>query len=346
MNVDELYGLTNWIKTNVVNTQISNKYQGLFNVIHTNTQPNQQKRPFENEKNALINALEAININELTKEQIVYIDQMKITPHIGHTAVEKSNDILFRNQLDLAACAQKIQEIINDNNNGLQISNGLNQWLAHFKFEEIIEHEDKALVRIAFKNETYISTFTDFKSWSKIWYDIIYGITLVNDNNVDDVRIIGATNGSIILELLAVYGIVKIISKIILEGLKVAEKVQDMLLKSQKIKELQIKNDKAAKALEEEAEIEKKNGIESITNTILTFFKIDTTNRGDKVTALSKAISSLVDFIQKGGTVDFVAPDKNEKNDEDTNQEIAELKSAFNDIRALENKVMLLENKS
>ncbi|WP_187148401.1 hypothetical protein [Thioalkalivibrio sulfidiphilus] len=50
MQVEELYDLTSWIQAEIVDKQIVQKYQQLHKVLQVNTQPNQQKQPFEEQK--------------------------------------------------------------------------------------------------------------------------------------------------------------------------------------------------------------------------------------------------------------------------------------------------------
>jgi hypothetical protein len=63
---------------------------------------------------------------------------------------------------------------------------------------------------------------------------------------------------------------------------------------------------------------------------------------GDKVAALSKSITNLIDFLEKGGGIDFIIPQK-EDNKKEKNTDFDNLKLAFTEIRKLESKILLLE---
>ena len=73
--------------------------------------------------------------------------------------------------------------------------------------------------------------------------------------------------------------------------------------------------------------------------------KIKIDSVGDKIKALDKAVKNLVNFIEKGGVVDFIVPEEadSEESEEDNN---AELRVAFQEIRKLEKKLELLEYKN
>lgn len=64
---------------------------------------------------------------------------------------------------------------------------------------------------------------------------------------------------------------------------------------------------------------------------------------GDKVSALKKAVKNLVEFIEKGGVVDFVAPTSENEAEED---EYGELRVSFEEIRRLEKKLHGIEHKT
>ena len=49
MQVEELYDLTSWIQTEIVDEIIIKKYQQLHAVLQQNSQPNMQKQPFEDQ---------------------------------------------------------------------------------------------------------------------------------------------------------------------------------------------------------------------------------------------------------------------------------------------------------
>lgn len=161
----------------------------------------------------------------------------------------------------------------------------------------------------------------------------------------EDVKVVGATKGSIIIELAVVASIATTMSGIILAVLKVAEKILDIRKKAEELRGLKLKNDKLSKELEKEAENEKKDGIEQITADIAEKLKINANGDGDKVKALDTAVKNLVNFIEKGGVVDFIVPEEgvSEEGEEDSN---AELRVAFQEIRQLEKKIELLEYKN
>ena len=96
MNVSELYSLTFWIDDEIVNTQIPQKYQALNQVLQHNAQPNQQKQPFESQKDDLIETLKKVPLSHLTREQLLFLDSLGIAKAVGFEGVNQLNDILFK----------------------------------------------------------------------------------------------------------------------------------------------------------------------------------------------------------------------------------------------------------
>jgi len=133
------------------------------------------------------------------------------------------------------------------------------------------------------------------------------------------------------------------ISKILLEGLKVAERVLDIRKKSEEIKALKLNNKKIAQEIETEAESAKKDGIQNILNAVIKDFKLKANEQGDKIIALERSIKNLVEFTEKGGVVDFVQTTEKENVDVNIRNELNKLSVNISEIRLLENKMKMIE---
>ncbi len=163
-----------------------------------------------------------------------------------------------------------------------------------------------------------MSNIVDFKECGATWYDIGRGIAMAHNTPPEDIKVIGASKGSIIIELGIAATIAGTVSGIILAGLQVAEKVIDIRKKVEELRGLKLTNDKIALDLEKEAEIEKQAGIDSISKQYVLELKIDSSSEGDKVVALNNSIKKLINFIERGGIVDFVAPEKPDEDNDHT----------------------------
>ncbi len=345
MNISELYNLTQWIQEEIVKKQIPQKYQNLQTILQQNSQPRQQNQPFENQKKDLIESLITIAIYKLTQSQLIFLEELNILTTVGNQGVSMLEDILYKNVIDIATSAQDIAKIIQNINGGIAKSKQIQTGLSGCVPMEDYEVNNEVLMRVSFTGHASMSNVTDFKNWGNIWYDIGRGIAMAHDETPENVKIIGATKGSIIIELAVIASIAATTSGIILSALKVAEKVLDIRKKAAEIKNLNLQNKNLANDIDKEADNEKKIEIENISTEIIKQLKLKKDSQGDIITALNKAIKNLVNFIESGGEVDFILPDE-ENDDEEENKQISnykELKSTFQEIRTLENKIKLLE---
>lgn len=347
MNIIELYGLTNWIKVEIVEAKIPQKYQQLQAILQQNAQPNKQKTPFETQKEDLLNALISVRHAILTKDQISFLSELSITQLIGRGGARVIEDILYRNSIDIATAANKIQELTQTLNEGIRKSGLIADGLDGCVQDDELEVYDEALIRVSFLGDAAMSNVKDFKKWGIIWHDIGRGVAMVHGNAPEDVKIIGAAKGSVILELMALAKIATTIAGVIWSALKVAEKVLDIRKKAGEIRHLNLETKKLAGDMEKAAEKEKEVGVTNIINLQIKELKLKKNGDGEKISALEKSVKNLVDFIELGGEVDFVVPEEAVSDeDEAVVDDFTKLRKTTEEIRLLEEAVKLLEDNS
>jgi hypothetical protein len=349
MNVSELFDLTYWVTDQIATKQIPRKYQMLQQILQQHSLANQQKQPFDSEKNDLIEAINNVPLRQLTKDQLIFLRELGIGQGVGEEGVNTIEDILFKNVIDVATSAKKLQEIHQKLLDGIKKSDQIKSGLDGCVSQEGYEEENEILIRVSFAGDASMSNVTDFKKWGSTWFDIGRGIALAHNATPEEVKIIGATKGSIVIELAVIASLATTISGIILAALKVAEKVLDIRKKAEEIRSLKLQNKKLANDMEKEADKEKSAGIEAISKKIVEELKLKSDGEGDKITALEKAVKNLVSFIESGGEVDFILPEEEETENAGTEHEdsdYGDLRVTFQEIRQLESKLKLLESKS
>src|SRR6185312_9141598 len=210
------------------------------------------------------------------------------------------------------------------------------------------DHNDVVL-RVRFTGEAKVENLTELKDWSKAWWDIGRGISMAHGQSPEAISVIGAGKGSIIVTLLVANGIASTVSRIILASLKVVEKYYDIMRQIEKVRALKLSNDKAEKALKEEAETYKNSGVKEIVDKTVQELDLKEQTEGDKVTALTSATKKLIDFVIKGGQVDFVMPEDDEteptEESRDGGNEKNELRIRLQEVRRLEREIRQLEYK-
>lgn len=349
MNINELFTLTTWIDQEVVGKQIQSLYQNLFNAVQQNTQANRPKIPFENERTNLLTALARVPVAQLSNEQREVLGKLGIAKHLGQDGIAELDDLFTRNALDIATVAQKLQSAINDIGGGVnrakQIRDGL---------QNIVDTSDVPatliVLRINFINEASINNVSDFKEWASIWFDIGRGVALVHNLTPQDIRVIGAAKGSILLELTTVYVIVATISKIVIRALDITRGVLAIRVEMERLKGLQLNNSRIIEDLQKEADQKKQQGAENIANEFIAQLEIGAKKDGEAVNAFRGAVRKLVDFLDKGGQVDCIVPTKETGVGEPSATEISaeqrqSLEHSVQEMRRLINDVKELEHK-
>lgn len=346
MQIDELLNLCIWFKNNIEKREISQKYLNLFNKMNINVRRmnGQQAQPFLDEKNILFDSLSKINLDDLTIEQIKFLEQLEVENLISKNTVDLIENDLIENNLDIATATNIIKDYSDKITNAqsvLQtIYNTLNPYFELHEAEELDENE--VLMRIYFQSGVSINNLIDLKKLSYNWFEISRGIAMALNEAPESFKVIGAKKGSIILDLAVIVGVATTVSKILLEALKVADRVLDIRKKAIEIKSLKLQNKKIEQELNNEAQTEKENGIKIIVEETVKQLGLNVDNEGDKISSLEKSVKKLLEFTENGGQVDFVFNDNVSKNPE-LREENKLLKQNVEKIRELESKIKYLE---
>ncbi|ABD81600.1 hypothetical protein [Saccharophagus degradans] len=345
MQIKELLSLSYWIDENVKKLQVVQKYQQLHKAMqqNVNARNNQPMQPFETQKDALIDAIEKISLSGLTNEQERMLSKLEISHYIGSEGVTNLEDLLFRNSLDIATATAEVNSIHGKLTQAIQKSDQLKSNLASLidVDDEDSDEDEQVVMRVHFQNDVSLNNLTDFKKMGNTWWEIGRGIAMAHGYAPEDVKVVGAQKGSIIIELAVIAAIATTTSTIILSALKVADRVLTIRKKAEEIKALKLGNQKLEAELSKEADKEKKEGLESITKEISVNLNINQNGDGEKFKVLEKSVKNLIEFVEKGGEVDFYSPESSEDN-----QDVEQMKVNFAEIKKLEKRVLAIESKS
>jgi len=347
MNISELLILVKWIDKEIKESKIVELYQSLHTILHANSQPNQALQPLEAQKEELFEAIRSVSLDFLTLEQVEFLKELGIFQCIRTEGINDLEDILFKNSLDSVTAAEKVNEKIQNLQAAISKSDQIQSGLEGLDIPEK-DLDNEALIRISFTEDASIANVVDLKKWSAVWHDIGRGVAVINNTTPQEVRVIGAGRGSIVIELAVGYAVARTLTDIILLALKVAKKILDIRQQAEKIRGMELKNNKIAQDLESEAEVEKKKGIDEIEHIIVKNLGKKNKNQGDKIIELKRAVVKLVDFIQKGGVVDCILPESEDAEDEEgknkDTKELHQLRGQVKEIRKIENTLKLIEH--
>lgn len=353
MEVTELYDLTTWVADEIVDHSdhgnLQNDYTALFNILEANVSSG-EKQPFEQAKENLLEHLEAIEFSTLTNSQVDFLEKSDLMPVIGKAAPTKIKNIL-RDVLDIATAAQKIQQMRDQLTKGLErigmLSEGLKDCVPPSEdYNELLP--GGILTRVSFHGDVGIGNMADFMERAETWHRIGHGLARAHDTPVEDIRIVGASRGSILIDFVLsseiAYTIILITGSILL----VLEKIGNIRLTAARIRNLNLKNRKIAADLEKEIDEEKKEGKAKIKEEQAERLGIS----GEKGNALDIAIDELINFIDNDGEIDvYLPPPPEEEEDEEGNtipvKDVhAELRDTAQKKRVTEREVLRLKHAS
>ena len=200
MQMSELFELTGWVNREIQEKNIVQKYQALHKILQQNAQQGQVQQPFEDQKDELVNTLLSVNLNKLTREQLGLLKTLNIVQHLGSQGVGIVEDILFKNVIDVATSATRIQEFFTNISNGVSKIDQLRTGL-----EGCIDHEapeiEEVLMRVHFAGHADVGDVAALKEWSAVLHDIGRGLTMTFDQSPESMKIIGVEKGSLIIDL-------------------------------------------------------------------------------------------------------------------------------------------------
>lgn len=307
MEVQELNRLAAWYVGHF--SRFTGLYQNLINSIqHNANQAN--KTPLEPHLGDLLKYLNGMDMSVLSIQQINLLEELGVAQWIGREGARNVEAIVKTSDYDPATAVSQLNAgfgpLSNFHAHFTAYINAVSQ-LQMNNPEEYESEKGRVTVRVGFQKEAKISNMTELKAESQDWYDIIYGLSLANNEAPEETKITGATKGSIILILAATVGVTKMlavisghVSKVAMHGLTVLHSIEDL----QKKKLLNA-------AIEEQLMSQVQKNKEEALDQILTELKPALPDAsGDKIPALTRSIKKLLEFNEKGGNVDFVEPDE------------------------------------
>lgn len=237
--------------------------------------------------------------------------------------------------MDPATAANRLQEIVQSLSEGIARAERLaNDLEGCVVIDEALGND--VLIRVRFAGDAAIDNVVDLKKWSEVWHGIVRGIALAHGQSPEDVRVIGASQGSLLFDLAAPEMFAATTMGILYGALKVAERVVSIQKQAQEVKGLKLSNQKIAKELEAEAKKTEEAGAEEVTAEFVAKLKIGPNSAGDVTAALSKSIKDLIQFVRHGGEVDCVLPEQTDDDAEAEDTDRKQLRATLSEIRELE----------
>jgi len=357
MEVEELYHLSRWVQEN--GQLATQKYRALMKLMEANLAQNNQsqKQPIREVWKDLYDELERMPLTELNFQQLQHLEDIGVMEYLGEQGAKYVERTVKESAYDPATGAEEIKKAQSAINSAVQQFKELQQALDTVELSpRSVEHDfedNEALARIQFTSDASINNIADLRKWSNDWNDIVRGVGLCVGETPENVRVVGASRGSILvwiggtmmfLSLMAHMS--RKVSSIVLNGLQVAEAIEDFRHKK-------VMNQTIEKAIRDEQKEKEKNAedelVEELKQKAVGFVP-------ENEAHLRTAVKKFIQFSKKGGVVDYIEPPRNddhapaEEDGEPAPENPAaavtqELRDLISEIRSIKSETYLIEHK-
>jgi hypothetical protein len=325
MDVSQVINLGIWSAD--VLPDLIRKYTALHQVLsHNATQ--QQKQPVREVHRTLLQALEQMSFDQLTNEEVDLLNDLDALQYLGKQGAQAVTDMITMSDFDPASAAADLQiaiERLQTANQDISAAKGALQKLDLELMPDEMVQMELPQIRVRFKDEASVDDVSRLKKWTADWYDIARGAAMSVGEPPQSVKVVGASNGSVIVTLTAVASVTIVLAiiaknagRVASEVLSIANDIEDFRHKKRlnKIIEGELKR--------QQTDVQN-TGTEDTIAEIKSAVSLPINNETEAV--LRKSVSKYFDFYAKGGDVDFIPPRHLPEPDEENEDEalIAEI---------------------
>ena len=326
MNVQELSRLAGWFAEEY--PALNNLYTALVSPLQHNANQS-SKQPLESQMEALIAYLRAMKFDALSIQQLNLLSKLGVDQFIGQKGADYVSSSIKTSEYDPVTAGRKIEEAINLINRTQSSLEAYRNSIKALGVEgkDLDGDLDHILIRIGFQNDAAINHVVDWKNYSRDWYDIIRGIALSIGEAPEETKVVGASNGSIILVLSGTLLLTTILAKFSKQISGIAKDTISVMTEIETLRQKKLLTKTMESELRKIEKDRRDEGIQALLDDTKKLLPPEAD--GEASNALENSIKKLLTFNEKGGNVDFVAPDVSESDDDD-----AEDQSAMNDALA------------
>lgn len=328
MNIEELFDVADWISA-WLQGPCTKQYAALQQKILQKSKQPAQQEGFEEEKLALYETIERLPLDMLSRSQIDVLRQLGIAHLLGQQGKSEIEKILTDNTLDLTTAAKRIQENSQDLNKAVEWSTNAYQVLSKVVDKTTDELSgNAAMLHVHFEGDAAVANFSDMKDWSEAWFTISRGFAMAANEPPENIRIVSAGKGSIIIDAVATLWVSKLLTHVIKAIFEAQEQYYHMVIAREHAKKAVRDNRVIQDEFDKELDNAEKQAIERVTNDAIETAEIAPKGDGERAEALKRAVKQLFRFMKKGGDVD-IAVTKDAPEDPEDGQDYSEAREAL-----------------
>jgi hypothetical protein len=305
MDISQVINLASWYGDYC--DDFIGKYTQLKNILdHNATQP--QKQPVREQLSDLITTLENLPVEALTNEELTKLSDLGVLQYLSKEGAKFVRNTVTSGDFDPASAAADITLAVETLTQRKQQFTGLFKSLTGLEFEKDFDEElsNQTAIRVRFQGDASISDVALLKKWSADWYDIMRGVAMSVGERPEQVKVVGAANGSIVLVLagaasvtLVLAVIAKNIEKIVYEVLKITNAIEDLRHKKILNREIEKQLINQQKKIQDDGVVSTVAAVNEALPELMT---------KEIEAVLTKSVQKYVTFTDKGGDVDFIEP--------------------------------------
>ncbi|HHX8342013.1 TPA: hypothetical protein ACVOYS_000658 [Vibrio alginolyticus] len=323
MNINELLTLSNWAISVIDRSSFINSLQSAGKSLRLSLDRNDPREKRRQNLRALLESFQGKlkfieQDRKLTDAEIEFLEGLGLKTIILPSAIDSYKLALQENgslESSIHIIEQKLIVLKNAYSHFKQLSEVLSQvsvTISGGQNQEQLFQEGKILTRLRFHDEASISNVVDFERWGKSWHTIGRGFSMLHGYAPEDVEIVSAGKGSILIDLLANIDTINSIGEAInhlldsvkhLVGIKVAISSLDALSSKQA---RDAAEQKVYEQMLEQLQSEQESALESNYDNIAKILIDKVDGNPKSVAELRRAIKELDSFIQSGGDIEYI----------------------------------------
>lgn len=330
MDTQELVSLANWTEEHI--QRYINVFEEFASICEQNTRSG-QKQPIRPTHELLTKINSEMPLFELSIAQKEMFKTLGIWEYIGNQGVQFFDDMFDRETFDPADTASRARNAVGMLNEGIRRLMDARSALGGLGLSSRLTNPTEFTARIYFQRGASIDNMSDFKNMAADWDIIARGIAEAVGERTEDIRIIGADTGSVIIVAWMTKTVARAFA-IVTKGL--SEAAINIIQVKQAYNQMRHLGE-MAELLEENERISIERKKAETRLIILAGMKEVFAQDMDaqKTGLLDRAIEKYLGFIENGGELDIVSPTDFTGADEEEKAALIEVKGAVEQARKL-----------
>lgn len=303
MDIEEVIRLAGWYSENT--RAVQKKYAALVGVLQNNSQqPTQQ--PVAEPLKELKSALAEMPTAKLSVLQLGVLERLGVSDLLGRRGKRWVDKKIRSTTYDPATTYQTLHEAHQRISSAQQILNTFRENAVSIGFSDApfdIDLEHPYRVNVIFKEGASIDDVTEWKKSASEWELIFAGVSAVVGQRPEDVRVVGASSGSIILTVAASPLVAKVLASISKSIASIANDYLDFQMRREELERSRMMTEVIRTDLARQEKERRASGIDRIIDAVK---EVAPNATEEAVAKLRKSVEKQIGFAERGGELDFV----------------------------------------